>query len=491
MRRAFLLGLAGVLVVAGASRAQYVLVNGERNQHAIAAARPSVRLMSMGALGLTIPDENNEISLYDFGGSLAGVAQDKDAWSLESWGMSSRQTDDFIQPLGSRDVPQSVRFRDENAAVDAVYRNPGRRAIGITRGFNLQDSQVRFGDDWRVRGPNTSGYYNELIGPWSFAIGVGKWSDTESIVSSNIFDMYHSSSSWTTTMAIARTVRGWQTGAQLGLDRSTIRGRSEDASGFHMDSYTWARPATHATLTFIRPENNRLAAGLNLTLDRVRGNEEARISWSNRFPSNGSGMNFAARVPTFEEKEDRYGAAARCSYRLGANTRLGAAGELRKRATDVTEDANSNFPGSLNAVNEDQKSYRAGGGIGWELLRSRLRVGLEGSVVQSALTSVAPTSSLDRTSRSLDLRAGAELLLPSRLALRAGALRGALDTDIDGPQSLYKVSGFTAGLGYLPRGGTISLDAAFRVLSQRPDYTGAPDRKSDTQDLAFSARFLF
>ncbi len=491
MRRVALSCLAGLLLLlAGPSRAQYLIYNAAQTGHPLPSARPSIRLDGMGDLELTIPDENNGINLLHYANILAGIAQDRDASSVDVFGTSSSQVDDYQEIYAGSSVRQHLRFRQDDASVEATYRDPGHRAIGMLTDWIGQTTNVSYGPQNKVRGPNIQGYYNQLSGPWSFAIGVTRWTDNESLLSPDIFGISHQSATWAGTFAAGLLYHGWNVGGQLELSHVEIDGTSSDANGFHDDVYTWLRPTTEISFAIIRPETNRLASGLDLDYGHIHGSELGQINWADRFPSNPSGLNFTTEVPTFEEHDDALTVQGRTSYRLLSNLRLGASAEYQHLKTSVFEDASTNFPGSQTAQDSHQYFARVGGGLGWELARSRLRLGAEGYVDQGKLTSVLSRSSSEVTSRSFELRTGGELLLPSHLAVRAGFLLGSFDADKDQPQNLYKSNGLTVGIGYLPRGGTISLDAAIRILSQKPNYSGEPDHTTDVQDLAVSARFL-
>jgi hypothetical protein len=490
MRAAWLAGIAALGLGAGGAWGQYVDFDAVRLQNLSPGARPSVRLAGMGQLGLVVEDENNEINLSDFGANLAGVAEDRDGWSLESWVGQTNSVDDYLSLADGTSTRVRNRVNRERAGTEAVYRKPGKRAIGVTALYDSQDNTLTGGPRSKIDGPNVSFLYNEISLPVAFAARVGTWSDNQSLVSSDIFAIRNFSTGWFTSFASAIAWRGWKIGGQLDLDRVRVFGRSRDPDGYHQDDYTWNRPASQYRFSLIRPEGSRLAAGLNITGLRRNGNEEGKISWSNRFPPNPSRANYLVRIPTFEETERDLGAEGRVLYQLLASTRLAGYGSYQKLHNKVTEDPSGNFPGSRRQQDNELKGWRLGGGVGFSLLGRRLTLGVEGFGEGRTLNSKLATDGAETKARTFAVHAGAEWLLPSRIAIRGGVTRGAYDENLDQPLSLYTSNGLSAGLGYVPLGGIFSLDAAYRFLHQKPDFQGGSDRTTDVQELTFAARFL-
>lgn len=446
----------------------------------------------MGQLGLVIADENNEINLSDFGANLAGIAEDRDGWSVEGWGGRIKNLDDSLNPTGSSDSRINNSLDQDLGGIDAVYRKPGRRALGVTALYDAQQTAATGGNAAKLSGPNFSVFWNEIHGPISAAVRLGTWSDNQNLVTTDVFGISNSSSGSVTTLASAWTWRGWRIGGQLELDRSIIRGVSADPGGFHDDEFNWNRPVTRLRLNLIRPEGKRLAFGVNLTSLSINGSEEGTFRWSDRFASNPSRLNYLVRVPTFQEKERDWGVEGRSLYRLTSALNLGGYASYQGFKTNVDDDPSGNLPGSLSFQDSDNKVWKLGAGLGGTWVQDRLRAGVEGYAQGQSVSSVLQRVTVDTKSRNYALHAGLEWLLPSRIALRAGYLQGTLDENVDQPYNFYRNNGFTVGMGYLPMGGIVSLDAALRILQQRPGYSGGgSDTKTRVQDLEFGARFLF
>jgi hypothetical protein len=90
----------------------------------------------------------------------------------------------------------------------------------------------------------------------------------------------------------------------------------------------------------------------------------------------------------------------------------------------------------------------------------------------------------------LTVRAGVEYYLTDKVAVRGGYLRGAWDADLDAPRTLHLGDEMSFGIGYLPQGGLIQLDAAVRMREYKPDYEGDPRFKESRMLFSLGARFL-
>jgi len=492
MKSAWLAVVGLALLGAGAASAQYENFANTRQQQMEPGARPSIRLLGMGGLGLTVADEDNKISLLDFGSNLAGMLEDRDASSLECWGGRVHQLDDYVDPSVSASGRLSASADENLAGAEVVYRKPGHRALGVIALYDAQENSVTLGNDGKLSGPNGSVFWNEAVGRFSGAIRLGTWGDNQHLVTTDVFGIGNSSSGSVATLAASWKWHTWTVGGQLEWDRSLIHGVSADPGGFHDDEFNWNRPVTRLQLNLIRPESNRLAAGINLTSLRIDGSEDGRYSWSDRFASNPSRLNYLIYAPTFQEKVRNWGLEGRCRYALDRVFKLGAYASYQGLKYEIDADPSGNFPGSLLPQNTDTKDWKLGAGLGGTFLRERLRLGVEGYYEGEKVSSILTRATSDVKMRDLAVRAGAELLLPSRVSLRAGFQGGTLDEDTEQPYNFYKNSGFTVGLGYAPLGGIVRLDAALRILQQRPGYSGGgSDRKTWAQEMEAGARFLF
>ncbi len=126
------LAAAAVLFVAGPSFAQFLAPALDRPGFDRRPTQPSLRLVTLGGLSLAIPDENNEINLWDFGGSTLGLAEDRDSTSLDVHFDSGKSSDKHT--LGTNDY-QLDRASHVGLGMQAVGRNGHGFAGGVDMGL--------------------------------------------------------------------------------------------------------------------------------------------------------------------------------------------------------------------------------------------------------------------------------------------------------------------------------------------------------------------
>jgi len=472
------------LLCGGSAWAQYLDYAVGQRAHFEPGSRVTARLMGMGGLAAVIEDENNELNLIDFGRNLAGIADDRDGWSVEGWGRRSRDVDEYrIMGQGDR---YRYRVSRERSGIDAAWRGGGK-TYGLTVLWDRLKTADPAGDGTNVRGPSVSAYAGGVLGPVRWGAGIGGWTDDQFYP----LQIAHAATGWVYSLGLAADPGAWTIGAQLAVDDVSIDGESKDPEGYHRDEYTWSRPATSLRLSLLRERSARLGLGLNCTFLRREGIEEASISWSDRYPYNPSDRGFTTTVPTFEEEESGLLLEGRMRYRWTDALQSALFSTLETFDVKVEDSANTNFPGSLRAEDSDGWIWTGGGGMGCRLLGGRAHAGVEGLYTQGNLESIEEGVSTSTDWRVVEARAGVEVLFRSRLALRGGGTFGVRDEDVDAPSNLYNIRSLTIGLGYIPLGGTIVLDGALVWGWWKPDYEASIEAERETTAAAVSARFLF
>ncbi|MCC7140695.1 MAG: hypothetical protein IT349_01205 [Candidatus Eisenbacteria bacterium] len=474
---------------AGPAEAQFVAYESRVLGIPLADQLNSPRLDAMGGLALTIPDENSELTLYDFGRNLAGLLEDKDGWSVEAH--YGRLTDalDYNSSLGGAPIRQRRVVNQHAVLTEAIYRHDGKYAIGGTVQWDARDQDYRFGADALTRGPRISGYFNQVVGPVRYAVGLQRWTDNEDIDSPDLFAIRHYSAAWVVTLAGATRAAGFDLGLQGEFTSVKINGKSRDQSGFKQDEFVWNRPATQLRATAIWARPGRLQAGANLAVGSRSGNEEVKISWSDRFPGNPGRFSFARTVPTFDEEEDEFSLEARVAYRLAGSTRLGLYAGHQSFTSDVVE--SPNWIGSRRAQKFDTGSTRLGGGLSTALASQSLLLGAEAFAVlrTTELEQLRASSSAD--SRDVDLSVGAEWMARPSFAVRGGYGRHSRDEDVDRPETLNTGNGFSLGFGYLPRGGMTVWNMGVSNLKLVPDGETGSNRRNEAAQYTLATRFVF
>jgi len=123
---------AAVLFVAGPSFAQFLAPALDRPGFDRRPTQPSLRLVTLGGLSLAIPDENNQINLWDFGGSTLGLAEDRDSTSLDFYLDSGHRSDKHT--IGGTDY-QLDRDSRLQVGMQAVGRHDQSFAGGVDVGL--------------------------------------------------------------------------------------------------------------------------------------------------------------------------------------------------------------------------------------------------------------------------------------------------------------------------------------------------------------------
>ena len=481
---------AAALLAAGSrAQAQYIAFESDELGLPFPVQDQVPRLQAMGGLQWIIPDENNELNLSDFGDNVAGVAADKDGWSIDSWYGQQRHRSDFLFSQGGPLLAQSETIRQEVVNTEAVYRNGRGRAIGLFYQWDHQEIDRRLGNDSKTRGPRLGGLWNERV--WRFDLGarVTAWSDDQTLKTADVFDVSHSSQTWIASFGAITELAGVDLGTQVEINRTRIDGVSRDPSGFHQDDFRWERPSTKFRISAALPPGSNLEAAVNVSFLRLRGNEEVKISWSDRFPLNPSQFLYVKKAPTFKEEEDGVSLEGRALYWLAGELRATVFGRFEDFSANVVEAAN--FKGSRREQDVEQSTVTLGGGLGTTLLDGKLQIGIEGQGRFQDTKTALIRSSSDISGRALEGRVGVEWFPRPNLALRGGYGRNAIDTDLDEPFTLQIGNVISAGIGYTPRGGMIRVDAVARLVDRTPDEEGGAELENDRIELGLFTRLLF
>lgn len=475
--------------LAGSAQAQYIAFRGERVGQPPALFLPATRLQGMGGLAFTIEDENRELNLLDFAQNVAGVASDKEGWSIEAWGGENRRGDDYGALYSGAEVRQRTVADQGSLLAQIFYRRNGTQAIGGTVDWKTQSVRNRYGSDLLTRGPRGNLIANQKIGPVRCGLGIIRWTDSEDVTSPDVFAIRHVSTVWGLQLGAAMDWAGLDWAAQAQFDRVTIDGKSRDAAAFHQDEFEWRRPATKIRLSALLPSGKKLEGGANVLILSRTGVEEGRLSWSATFPQNPAGIEFSATVPTFTEEEDGFGVEGQLRYRLTPRVRLAGYASTETFDSEVKE--STNYIGSRRAEKVETSRARIGGGASTSLAGDRVLIGAEftGLFAKDEVTQARSSSSVD--SRDIELRTGVEWMFRPALALRAGYQRVSADEDTERPATLQLGHGATFGFGWAPRGGLTTLDAGLRLRKQTPKEDGGSERKTEHLDYSVTTRFVF
>ena len=135
-----------VAVWASGSEGQFLSEQVDESDGARLLRNGSPRLAGMGLLRIAVEDENNELNLFDYVGSAAGLLADRDSTSVDfqfdlarhrtswsgvdplSFSPAGRLFPGFLEFAGGADVDQKFGF--ERYDLLATFRKPGNLGIG-------------------------------------------------------------------------------------------------------------------------------------------------------------------------------------------------------------------------------------------------------------------------------------------------------------------------------------------------------------------------
>lgn len=409
----------------------------------------SIRLDGMGRLSLVIEDENNEINLADYGGNRAGVIFDKDRWSIESW---ARFSDRTSEP----DDATKNEFEFGTVGTEVIWRVADERAIGGSLAWRRLRGDEEPGDNYEVRGPAGSIFYNEKLFSWlAAAVTLVNRSENEDRVSDDVFGLRHKQGRLEGQLAAALTRGDLRIGLTWDFQRGQIDGKSRDPAAFHTDLFNWQRPVDTYGLQAVFKPSSRIEGAAFFQSQSIEGGEKAEISWSDRFPDNGSQENFYLETTSFVEEEDRTTFGTRWLLRLQDRWRVGASITGLDGSSLVREGVN--FKGSRRSVDAEFDWLSFGGGIGGTFFDRRLQAGVEGFLVRGTRTDIGVS---ERTWQDRRAHAGLEFFWTQNFVVRGGVVGQDQDLDVDRPASRQRGFIYTFGASYLPRGGLWQLDGA-------------------------------
>ncbi|MBD3337129.1 MAG: hypothetical protein GF355_16560 [Candidatus Eisenbacteria bacterium] len=441
----------------------------------------SVRLDGMARLELVVEDENNEINLIDYGRNRAGVVLDKDRWSVETWSRFGNRLQD------PRDVTRR-RFKTGNIGAEVIYRNPGQRAYGGSLDYRRLHGSRNFGDTYQVKGNAYRVFYNERPFSWlTAAISASLLSENEDRTSKDVYALAHEADRPETQLAAAFLHGPLRIGATWTILRGEITGIGEDNASFHTDVHTWSRPQDTYSAQVIYNQG-RLQGGAYVRRYAFEGGEEAEISWSDRFPMNGSQENFALLTTTFTESVENSAVGTRWMFKPRRHLRLGASLVSETSSSEVSEAIN--FKGTRRAHDIETSRVRLGGGAGATVLNERVQLGLEAYLERGDETDRGERRTIERTWESRSVRLGMEYFWRRDFVVRGGVVLEDLDLDVDEPASRRHGGLYTFGASYLPRGGVVQIDAAVGFEQRNRAVTGSTEKVFEELTWGLALRYI-
>jgi hypothetical protein len=457
----------------------------------------AVRLSGMGGFLAAVPDENQEISLFDFSSNPAGFGDDRDSWTIDIRYSHAK----YVEGTGSL-AGNDVSVNDGTFAL--AYHQPRRFGVGGAIDYSEANARdvAETQESYKIAGFRLIGS-KYLFSKFIAGLNLGYSGEDQSVSSSEVYIIEHKATVPHVGLGVAYLpVTGVTLGFRGDAFPTTIDGTS--ASSTHEDSFNWERPATawsaHAFL-----DRGRLEGGVDYTRRKVEGKESVRLSWSERFVWNPTPRNLTLETDTFSE--DRTAEALRIRARLDVvPKRLSVSGGFASSNEDFTVLSNPNALGSLTRAKAEGSSTLWLAGAAYTMMRDRLLLAAE--IEQSSLEfdRVSAVDDYRRNRDNLSLRVGGEYLVGEKVAVRAGLIRGNSDLETlvaNDPEMTYlkseaKSGSFgswrlATGLGFVPQGGIWQLDFAYDITldsAQNDAPAGAP-KAEDLSQFAAYVRYLF
>lgn len=474
-----------VALIAGAAAARATVrewrMTGLGIDPAQVGSLPSVRLDGMAGAGLAVPDETNELNAHDFGGNVAGVLADADGWVIDTW------TGNFLQ-----DHEQSL-FRSQRRFGHVGFRAVQRtetRALGVDVNWAFFESDDRYGDWNKVRGPLITALLNQRIGRFTLGGSLGLEQEKEDLISDDVFAIRHRQDRWVGQLGVQTELAGFDWSAAWDFEQGDVLGASVDPDRFHEDAYTWQRPVNRYRFALVMPRRGALEGGVRGAWMDREGFERARVSWSDDFPQNPSHTLYETEAITFSESESRSEIGTLWRWHLDPRTVLGLGALYLVGDQEVIEAVN--FKGSQREGRAASDAFGAAAGLSRRFFSGRLLATIEGALSLESWEFEEGNAGLQEgTARAFSGLAGLEYFVGPGVLLRAGGRWTSADLDVDQPFTLATGRAVTGGFSWLPSGGLVQIHGAVRFERSEPDDPAVdtlPERTTVSYSLA--ARLL-
>lgn len=473
--------LVGLALGSSSLTAHAELIDRELRQHrrmtgygGLIYGSGTARLDGMG-LSLAVRDENDEINLFDYGDNPAGLLTDRDAWSVDF-----RFGHDELRELSPE--LNGFLFKSNSYTFFGTTRS-GQQAFG--GGADYLDSSIE-----RRTGPQ-AGYKNGrlrfIYGRQAAKFDIGAelryLSEDQSISDlSTIYPISHSTGTVTGLVGLSYRVHEHIRIAGRGTLRSTtIDGVA--ATDSHNDQFTWDRPAGSLEGQLFVSSPGLEGA---VTLGRLEGAGEENLdaSWSLLFDFNPTlrPVEFSRRTFTEELAASRF--RTRWRYDITPDFLTLAASFDRQTSTRVSTASRLTL-GSEPSSDVKQSFSDLGLGGSLHLLRDRLLVAGEFHAVVDEFENRDPFEGYQNKETSTNLGFGVEYLVRENFAARAGIRVRNDDRDFEqGLSGTYGSSAASFGIGLIPSGGALQLDASYsRQLGSELDI--------EENHVTMYARLLF
>jgi hypothetical protein len=455
----------------------------------------TVRLDGIGGFEISVADENNEITLWDYSLNPAGFGDDKDSWSLDVRYTHQEQAERDQLLTGGQDG----KLNDGTFLLG--YYSPGNMGFGgfIDYAEATRRDFSRTSNEFRVVGFALTGH-KYLAKKLSLGLNLVFTDLERDSFSSQIYTISHEGDVFRGSLGLSyELVRGIGLGARGDVISTKIDGESR--SSVHTDRFDWNRPGYLGSFhAFV--DRGRVKGAFDYTRQELEGEEKVNISWSERFTFNPTPEPLAGEFATFSE--DRSDEVIRTRWEWGIIPRRLAAsaayGSTNEKFTVVT---NPNAIGSLTPDRVENSSRAFVAGLSLITFQSRLLLAGEVKSGSSETENLYAVPDLKNELDELVLRVGGEYLLGETLALRGGLVQSQTEmgffarnaTGVYDPIEIREENGelvdtkvnttfLAMGVGLVPSGAILQFDLAYDVIINS-------DLNSDGSRFSAYLRYLF
>ena len=515
----------------------------------------SPRLLGMGRLTMVIPDNANDLQLWDFANNPAGL-YDSDSTSvleLRPVTSSSSSTQNFSDEQGPG-ILQTEASRDAHLAFEAWRRAKGETSYGLIGGVDLLRGDLPYDDQTEVRSQvsNPAGM-PVIAGPMPFILsdrmvyalrGIFSIDDTHDAYRLRVRNAAGSYLDHEGTLIgppdfftpddyFVRQMGGgasaalrispsltWAFGGDI--TNQVIEGSND---GERYDSQTEeSRPLYKGQTTFI----GKLGKAAQWGVDGQAWSSSSDASWVFTIsPSGGPGPSrppLAGRGNLFKREESGTRLRARVRWPIGLYELGGSFGTLYSKTkvtpaplsdptsfdlfryrmyfTEATGDTLV-LPEEILRSTSESRAWEASGGASWRIPKRHGIVGLEYHYIQNALDELTSLGSVPdellglpqiataTKGKAWDVRAGAEFGLTEVLMARGGYIYRSGDQNENTQQNEYFTNTATFGLGLHQLGASWGFDAGYAIQWGAADYGTPTEPHSKADELSLRVRWDF
>ncbi len=485
LRVALALLLLGSCLLAGSARAQLIEAWSLDTGFDPRPQLPKARLESMGGMLVSVPDENNEINLLDFGGNLVGSIDDKPTHHLDAWGGWRGWVDRTTPEAPDQDfryfptgfIVNAIPNPDYAIGGSASFRPGSAERLVSTefqRLFGLPIVNPETGSNLGSplaadlsSGDFTAYYARRMTDRFAFGLLGGYSTEEEKRTAEATYKLNHNSDVWSAQASLAGELfsaagpfEEWVLGANGFAANVGIDGRSSD--DLHTDIYSWERINYGTNIHLLGRVAGWVNGGLDFRYGSFEGQETADYNWSTLFALNPTNQTIRFARKVFEEGLRTKGFATRWEAEppdLPASFGLG----FQAAQTEYWLLPGTNVNSHTTARSQEVTAWEGVAGGSYYLPAGR---GLVAGEVVWGWRDLYESISYPRRNvgaSNFEIGVGGEYAVALPVVARAGYRFISSDDDRnrENPEGQFSTHRLALGAGYRTLSGAVLLDLAF------------------------------